>query len=88
MACKALEDRLAIRQQLNNLWKLSYRFAKRFEHGREMVGQVKGNHCEEWSEAMISCVQVEMECMMEDHTLRGHTSDDRLVSSHLPGLCL
>lgn len=69
----ASEDRLAIRQQLNDLQKLFYRFAQRFEHGIEMVKRVEGNHWKEWSEAMISCVQVEMECMMDDHILLSDT---------------
>lgn len=85
-AWKALEDRLASRQLLNKFRKLTYRVAKRFHHGREMINRMNGDYCKDWSEAMISCVHVELECLVEDNTLDKDTNEDTLVSSNFQGL--
>ena len=74
-------EQLARRQQLNSLWERFYCFAERFQHGHDTIQRLQeGNHWQEWSEQMILCVQVQLNCMIKDKTLGENTSEDILVS--------
>ena len=74
-------EQLARRQQLNSLWERFYYFAERFQHGHDTIQRLQeGNHWQEWSEQMILCVQVQLNCMIKDKTLGENTSEDILVS--------